>query len=558
MEHHAFGLFPQDSSGWTRRQVLRAGALTALMLAGGSVPKRATGYAPANVPFSLGVASGDPTHDSVLLWTRLATDPLNGGGMAPEPIEVRWTVATDPHMHHVVRRGATLALPANAHSVHLRVNGLAPDRWYWYRFTAGSTDSPIGRTRTVPAPDSQPRELRFAFVSCQNYEAGYYTALQNLAEEEIDFVIHLGDYIYDENDDWRRVRAHFPNSEPAALEDYRHRHAQYRLDPYLQAAHARFPFFVSWDDHEVEDNYADLVSTHNADLDTSNDVSEPEFRQRLSAAYKAFFEHMPIDPQSSTASGALRLYRKCNWGRLAEICLLDTRQYRTTQPCRGANDRIAPIGDDIVVPCGEELAENATITGDEQERWIIDSLRHSRARWNVIAQQVMMASVDFGPGVGTFDSRFAGTQVRNVDAWDGYVAARNRLLGAVRDNAVQNVIVLSGDVHSSWVNELKADFTETTSPVVATEFVGPSVTSHFPTTFLPVISSALADPANNHVKFFEGTLHGYVRCHVTPERWRSDYRVVDTVARPNANVRTLKSFLVNDRDPAAAPVEAVA
>lgn len=543
MEHHSFGLFSQDSSGWTRRQVLRAGALTALMLTGGWVPKRAAGYAPVNVPFPLGVASGDPSHDSVLLWTRLAIDPLQGGGMTPSPVEVKWQVATDPGMRHITRRGSVLAKPENAHAVHVRVSGLAPDRWYWYQFTTGSHASPIGRTRTFPAPDSRPRELRFAFVSCQNYEAGYFTAWQKLADEEIDFVIHLGDYIYEENADWRRVREHFPNNEPTTLDDYRNRHALYRSDPYLQAAHARFPFLVTWDDHEVEDNYADAISQDNADSDPTNDVSESEFRARRRAAYKAYFEHMPLDPQPQ--SNEYRLYRRFQWGRLAKFHLLDTRQYRTEQPCRGGRDSLAPVGDDIVVACGDELAQDATLTGAEQERWLIDGLRRSPAHWNVIGQQVMMASVDFGPGVSTFDPRFAGAPVRNVDTWDGYFASRNRILRAVSDYGAGNTIVLTGDVHSSWVNQLKVDGADGASPVIATEFVGPSLTSHFPTRFIPVILAALADPVNAHVKFFEGTLHGYVRCHVTPERWRSDYRVVDTVSVPSANVRTLKSFLLD-------------
>lgn len=547
MEHHSFGLLSQESTGWTRRAFLRAGALGALMLTGGSVPRRAAGYTPANVPFSLGVASGEPTPTSVVLWTRLAVDPQNGGGMAPRPVEVHWKVAADPAMHRVVRRGTAIALPERAHSLQVRVDGLAPDRWYWYQFKTGANDSAIGRTRTFPAANSHPRELRFAFVSCQNFESGYFTAWYNLAHEDIDFVIHLGDYIYEENADWQRVRDHSPRTDPTTLEEYRNRHAQYRSDPYLQAAHARFPFLLSWDDHEVEDNYAGLVSQKKGDDDPSNDVSESEFRLRRMAAYKAYLEHMPLDPQVVSAGSEFRLYRRLHWGNLASIHLLDTRQYRGDQPCWGAKDRIAPIGDDIVVPCGDEQAEDATMLGAEQERWLIDGLRGSRARWNVIGQQVMMASVDFGPGVATFDPRYSGAHVSNVDTWDGYVAARNRLLGAVRENAVSNVVVLSGDVHSSWVSDLKADFADPTSPVVATEFVGPPITSHFPTTFIPVILSALSDPANAHLKFFEGTQHGYVRCQVTPEQWRSDYRFVDTVAIPTATVRTAKSFVLKDR-----------
>jgi len=549
VEHDAVGILSGIPLSMSRRTFLRCSAFTVLAAAAGFVPRGATGLTPVTTPFSLGVASGEPTHDSVVLWTRLALDPMNGGGMPSTPIEVNWRVATDEHMGNVIKQGATVALPENGHSVHVRVNGLAPDRWYWYQFESGSEISTVGRTRTFPAPGSFSRPLRFVFVSCQHWEEGFFTAWKHLADEDIDFVIHLGDYIYEHDGPSVRVRHHVSMSESATLDDYRNRHAQYRSDPHLQAAHARFPFIVTWDDHEVEDNYAGEISKKNRDADPSNDVSPADFRVRRARAYKAYFEHMPLDPRLFWSDANARMFRCFDWGRLARFCVLDTRQFRSNQPCGGTKDWLAPAGDDLVIPCGEELDASSTMTGAAQEKWLFDELKNSPARWNVIAQQVMMAAADFGPGVAHFDPQFKGVQIRNVDAWDGYVAARSRLLGFFQEEGIRNPVVISGDIHSSWVADLKTDFNDPASPVVGTEFVGPSISSLFPGAFVPIVEAALSDPANAHIRFFEGTLHGYVRCLVTPELWRSDYRVVDTVMLPTATVRTLKSFVLNDKRP---------
>lgn len=552
MEHDSWS--GRANAAVSRRAFLRMSAVGAAALSAGALPRLAAAFAPSNIPFSLGVASGEPTHHSVVLWTRLAADPLNGGGMPAVPMEVQWKVATDPHMRRVVRQGRVWAMPGDGHSVHVRVNKLGDDRWYWYQFKAGSSVSAIGRTRTFPAPGRHPRALRFAFVSCQHWEAGFYTAWQHLAQEDVDFVIHLGDYIYEDGASAGGVRQHAPMSEIFSLDDYRNRQAQYKSDPFLQAAHARFPFLVTWDDHEVENNYAGLISENNGDTNPANDVSLEDFRARRARAYQAYFEHMPLDPQMAPNGASLRLFRQFGWGRLAEFHMLDTRQYRTDQPCAGAKDFFAPAGDDIVIACGEELNPAATLTGFGQERWLTEGLKRSRARWNVIAQQVMMTAVDFGPGLARFDPRVAGLQVRNADAWDGYVAARNRLLGFVFEEDIGNLVVLTGDIHSSWVADLKADFALANAPVVGTEFVGTSITSDFPPAFIPIIEAALLDPTNRHIKFFDGALHGYVRCEVTPEEWRSDFRVVDSILLPNASVRTLKSFVVPNHSPGARPL----
>jgi alkaline phosphatase D len=543
MTHARISQWLRHAPPISRRNFLRGGALGALAFAG-VLPNRAGGLAQAALPFPLGVASGDPTHQSVTLWTRLARDALNGAAMPAVPLEVEWIVATDDRLENIVRRGSTLALPEDAHTVHVEVSGLAADRWYWYRFKSGADLSPIGRTRTFPAPGSSPRALRFAFVSCQNWESGYYNAWQMLAQEDIDFVIHLGDYIYEVEASITGVRRHAPTSETKTLDEYRTRYAQYKSDQHLQAAHALFPFILIWDDHEVEDNYAGAVSEKNRDDNPDNNVPAGEFRARRANAYKAYFEHLPLNPSLRPEGDKAALFRRFDWGDLAQFHLLDTRQYRSNQPCGGEKDKIPPIGDDIVVACGEELQTSATMTGVEQERWLIDGLARSQARWNVLAQQVMMASVDFGPGVEQAYSRFKGQQVRNVDTWDGYVAARNRLLGSIADNNVENLIVLTGDTHSSWVADLKADFADPNAPTIGTEFVGPSISSGFPAAYVPIIHSALKHPANAHIKFFDGIHHGYVLCVVTPEQWRSDYRVVDSVRYPNRAGRTLRTFVV--------------
>jgi alkaline phosphatase D len=537
----------------SRRAFLGGTALAGLSLATGLGPRRASAFEPSPPPFTLGVASGDPTHNSVVLWTRLAPDPLHGGGVGSEPVAVDWEVATDDQMHHVVRQGTVVARAESAHSVHVHVLGLAPDRWFWYRFRAGGDLSPIGRTRTFPPPGSHSARLRFAFVSCQHFEDGFYPAWAHVAEEDIDCVVHLGDYIYEGAATSGGVRQHVPASETTTLDGYRTRYAQYKSDPNLQAAHARFPFIVTWDDHEVEDNYANDVSMDNRDIDPANDVPPAQFLARRARAYQAYFEHMPLGPGFQPNGPALTLFRRFRWGRLAEFNVLDTRQYRSDQPCGGFLDGLPPFGDDFVIACGGELAPNATLTGAEQEAWLLDGLRRSRAQWNVVAQQVMMAAVDYGPGVAQFDPRLIGVSVRNVDAWDGYVAQRNRLLGTVRAEGIRNLVVITGDTHVSWVADLKTDYADAASPVIGTEFVGTSISSGSTPSLIPIAQVAMLAPANAHLKFFEGRFRGYVRCAVTPALWQSDYRVVDTALAPVSPVQTLASFVVEDGIPGALP-----
>ena len=518
-----------------RRFVVAAGAL----VAAGATPRILNPAVAKAAPpwsaslFTLGVASGDPTADSVILWTRLAPDPLAGGGMPSRPVSVRWQVARDEAMHHVVRRGVAHARPEFAHSVHVDVKGLEPGREYFYRFVAGPQESPVGRTRTTPHERSS-EELNFAFVSCQDWQNGYYSAFRRLAAEDVDFIVHLGDYIYEYGPEGK-VR---PGSPPArvhdgpevfSLESYRNRHALYKTDTALQAAHAAAPWVLTWDDHEVENNYAGQIP--------EEDSSPPgDFAVRSANAIRAYYEHQPVRSSSLLAKSGPRLYRTIDWGRLAQFHVLDTRQYRTDQPC----------GDGLK-NCDGRFDPGATMTGADQERWLLRGLDRSPARWNVLAQQTIFAEVDFNPAPGSVGP--AG--LFNVDQWDGYVAQRRRISQFLADRKPSNPVVITGDIHSSWANDVKLDYDNPASPTVASEFVGTSISSDFPAVFIAPVNAALVD--NPHIKFFDGEFRGYVLCSVTPERWRTDFRAVASVDAPDAPVSTLRSFVVENGEPGVKP-----
>ncbi len=481
----------------------------------------------ADYPFKLGVASGDPLPGGVVLWTRLAPDPLaedGRGGVLDRPYTVRFEVSETEGFSRVVQRGAVQARPELAHSVHPEISGLHPDREYWYRFKVGQEVSPVGRTKTAPPADSAPAALTFAFASCQNYTAGYYTAYRHMTAEDLDVVVHLGDYIYEGSGAGTLGRAHLPQVDTRSLSDYRIRHAQYKTDPDLQAAHAAFPWILTWDDHEVDNNYADE--------EFDPDEPSPEVAlARRAAAYRAYYENLPLRWQQFPSGPDLQLYRRLAFGTLAEFNVLDTRQYRSDQPAVGG-DRP-----------GHTEAQQNSITGEEQERWLLSGLGASRARWNVLAQQVFMAERDLTAGEAESFS---------VDAWDGYVGSRDRLLGFVAERGVSNPVVLTGDVHNNRVADLKADFGEPDSPTVATEFVGTSIsTGGDGSDTSPAGEVALAE--NPHIKFFQNQ-RGYVRCHVTPDAWRSDFRVVPSVTQPGAPISTRATYVVEDGRPGAQPV----
>ena len=477
---------PRRTSTLSRRRFL--GGAVALATTGLVTPAlhqraraqvRFTGY-----PFTLGVASGCPHPDSVVLWTRLAPAPLSGGGMEPERVEVQWEVAYDEYFHTIVQHGSVWAAQELGHSVHVEVYGLEPARWYWYRFLVRDEVSPVGRTRTAPALHASLERLRLAVASCQHYEQGYFSAYRHMAEEDLDLVVFVGDYIYESSWGEQLVRRHI-GPEPDTLVEYRNRHAQYRTDPDLQRMHAMVPWLVTWDDHEVDNDYANDQSEH----------LDPQFLIRRAAAYQAYYEHMPLRHSARPRGPYLRLHERYTFGNLLQICMLDDRQYRTPQACPRPG-----MGGGTVVPlsrCPELHDPERTLLGAEQEAWLLEALGTSSARWNVLAQQTLMAQVDVHPGP---------EQAFWTDGWDGYPAARSRLLSFIADTRPANPLLIGGDVHSYWVSDLKPNFDDPQSPVVATEFCGTSITSQGP----PQERLDAARAHHPHIKFAHSEKRGYV------------------------------------------------
>jgi alkaline phosphatase D len=469
-------------------------------------------------PFTLGVASGDPLSDGVVLWTRLAPDPLNGGGMPLQSVPVKWEIAKDEHFRNIVQRGTELARPELAHSIHVEVNGLKAYQEYYYRFKCGNELSPVGKTKTLPAPDASVSNLTFAFASCQQFEHGYYTAYKHLAKEELDLVFHLGDYIYEYGPNeyvasTGNVRTH-SGPEIRTLEDYRNRFAQYRSDEHLKAAHAAFPWIVTWDDHEVENNYANVIPEKGQSVE--------EFILRRAAAYQAYYEHMPLRKTSLPHGADMTIYRNFTYGDLASFFVLDTRQYRDDQ----AN------GDKSSPQTPESLDPKRTLMGVDQEQWLFNNLDSSKTQWNVLAQQIFFAQRNYG----TEES-----PKYSMDGWDGYPAARQRVLDFAKAKDLNNMIVLTGDVHASWAANLHEDFNDSTSNIIGAEFVGTSITSGGNGADKRADTDKILG-LNGHIKFFND-YRGYVRCRVTPDRWQADYRVVPYVTSPGADILTRASFI---------------
>jgi alkaline phosphatase D len=508
---------------WTspsRRRVLQGGAsFGGAALAGCAALPDETLRTSARL-FSLGVASGDPLPDSVVLWTRLAPDPLNGGGMPDTPVPVGWEVAADDRFQRIVRSGTATASPIFAHSVHVEVQGLEPDRWYWYRFHANGETSTPGRTRTAPPPTALPSSFRFAFASCQHYEVGYYTAYRHMAAEDLDLVVHLGDYIYEGRSHVGRPRMHGTPT-VRSLADYRNRYALYKRDPDLQAAHAAFPWSVVWDDHEVANNYA-------ADRDQNDDVSPADFLKRRAVAYQAYYEHMPLRPAARPSGPDMRIYRRRNFGRLVTLNFLDTRQYRTNQPCN----------DGWKADCAGADDSRATMLGDRQEAWLEEGFANSRTAWNVLAQQVVIMQ----------RKRIKdGAALQDMDSWSGYRVARSRLFDMIERHRPSGLVALTGDVHATWIGDLKRDFDDPSSATLGTELVGTSISSSgdgwdMRRRFKRMLA------ANPHIQFYNGR-RGYLRCEVGKDQWRTDLRIVPYVSKPGAPIATLRSFVVDRRTP---------
>jgi alkaline phosphatase D len=505
-----------------RRRVLRLAAAGA---AGLWLPRSAWSQpALRSDPFALGVASGSPTHDSVVLWTRL----IGAEAMLPPSVTVRWELAHDEGFTRIVQSGQAQAVAELAHSVHVEVPNLEPDRWYHYRFMAGGALSPTGRTRSFPRPEARAARLRLAYASCQRWEHGYFSAYRHMLDEELDAVLFLGDYIYEYTAARNAVRVP-PDGPVLTLDGYRRRHALHKSEPELQAMHARCPWLFVWDDHEVENDYA---GTHEG----RHVLIGPDFAARRAAAYQAYYEHMPLragvleQALAGLARGApLRLHGQLRFGRLATMVLLDLRQYKDAPACtRGGRPGASHVDP---AQCGTWNDPQRSMLGAAQERWLDGALANAGEQWNLIAQTTLFGRRN--------DARAPAQSFWN-DGWDGYPAARTRLCGALRRHRVGNAVVLGGDVHENWVGHVKADYDVPGSPAIGVEFCGTSISSR--SSGADRLAQRLAE--NPHFVFADAARRGYGVLDLDDRRLRTTLRVVDDPTRRDTQIATLARFEV--------------
>ncbi|RZU00749.1 alkaline phosphatase D family protein [Rivibacter subsaxonicus] len=473
-------------------------------------------------PFTLGVASGLAGGARVVLWTRLAPSPREPwGGMAPEPVALHWQLADDEGFTRIVREGQALARPEHAHSVHVALDALATDRFYYYRFLVGDAVSPVGRTRTPPAPDADVARLRVALASCQHYEQGAYAAHADLARRDVDLVLFAGDYIYEGSNPRFVVRPHEAGL-PRDLEAYRQRHVTYRLDPNLQAVHAAHPWLLVWDDHEVENDYAGLAGSRGEVVD------EASFLALRTAAYKAYFEHLPVAPDLLTIGAPGGLRGQLPWGQLADLWTLDGRQFRSVQACNPPGR----AGGRALVNCGELNDERRTVFGAEQERWIAEELAASRRGWRVVAQGTQLAPAGI-------EAPMLGRSIYS-DGWDGYPRARERLLQAFAGAPGGDVVCLGGDVHRHVAARLRLDPADTRSPVIASEFCCSSISSRG----LPEAAAALMRRSNPDLLHARGDERGYALLEFTPRELRCDFMATAFPAVEGATLHRQARYVV--------------
>ncbi|MET7999588.1 alkaline phosphatase D family protein [Nonomuraea glycinis] len=517
----------------SRRGLLGGAGATAVLLgtsalgdpAGATPPQR---HGLPDDPFKLGVASGDPLPNSVVLWTRLAPDPLaadGSGGMPPRRVPVQWQVAEDEGFRRIVKRGTAVAGPELNHSVHPEVWGLRPGRHYFYRFKVGTDISPVGRTKTAPSHDAHVSSVSLGVASCALWQHGFYTAYGRMAEDDLDVVLQVGDYIYENGvpaDGGTRQTPvpDYLSPETVTLERYRLQYSLYKSDADLMAAHAAHPWAVTLDDHEVDNDWADDVP--------QNAAETPGFLDRRAAAFQAYYENLPLRASALPDGPDMQLYRRLAYGDLLDINVLDTRQYRDDQAAGGG----------LAAPNPGSLDPNRTMMGREQEQWLLDNFERSRVRWQVLANQAPMAETDMDDteAVSVF-----------MDPWDGYDANRRRMLDGARDRGVDNLVVLTGDRHRHHASDIKADYRDPAAPVLASEFVCTSVTAEGNGADMDSYSE-LSVRANPHIKF-ANYRRGYLRCTVTEDLWSTDFRVLPYVDRPGAPASTRATYVVENGRP---------
>ncbi|WP_405643014.1 alkaline phosphatase D family protein [Streptomyces sp. NBC_00019] len=519
-----------------RRTVVKAAAAGAV-LAGplaAAIPARAA-EAPA---FLHGLASGDPLPNGVLLWTRVtpSAEAIPGSGLGPDT-EVGWVVAKDKAFTNVVAKGTTTATAATDHTVKADIRGLEPATDYWFRFSAGGTDSPPARTRTAPAADAAVTNLRFGVVSCANWEAGYFSSYRHLAARgDLDAWLHLGDYIYEygTGEYGTRdtvVRPHAPAHEILSLADYRTRHGRYKTDPDLQALHAAAPVVAIWDDHEfANDAWSGGAENH-------TEGAEGAWAARQAAAKQAYFEWMPV---RTAIAGTT--YRRLRFGKLVDLSLLDLRSFRSQQ---------------VAVGNGSVDDPDRTLTGRAQLDWLKAGLKSSDTTWRLVGNSVMISPFAIGslsadllkPLAELLGLPKEGLAL-NTDQWDGYTDDRRELLAHLRANAIRNTVFLTGDIHMAWANDVPVNAgTYPLSASAATEFVVTSVTSDNLDDILKVPEgtvTALAAPviqlANRHVHWVDTDRHGYGVLDITAERAQMDYYVLSDKTKANATSSWARSY----------------
>jgi alkaline phosphatase D len=510
----------------SRRQMLWGAAAVGTVIGAPAILRAQQIF--TSYPFRLGVASGDSSPDGFVIWTRLIPEPLaEHGGMPMVPMTVDWEVASDERFQTIVAQGTAIARPELAHSVHVEVTGLQPARPYWYRFRIGRERSARGRAATLPARGAVLDRARFAVVGCQNYEQGFYTAYGHMAHEPVDFVFHYGDYIYEGAGSPVRIGADGAARPPVrqhegqllySLDDYRRRYAQYKLDPDLQAAHAAAPWFAVFDDHEVENNWV-------GDIDQNN--TPPEiFRLRRAAAFQAYYEHMPFRAASFPTPEGMHIYRRALYGNLLDLHLLDTRQFRTDQPC----------GDGFKPHCPGWDAPDAQILGGQQEQWLAASLKEKAARWKGIAQQVMMMPLDRRTGDEP-------APLRNMDSWGGYNLPRERVFSML--GGLGNVVALTGDEHQNFAGELRRN--NGRGDAVGVEFVSTSISSGGDGADKRTGTERIQ--RENPFLKFTNDRRGYLVCDVDQQRWQTTFRTVDQVSRPGAPISTAATATVEHGRP---------
>lgn len=511
-------------SGFIPRRRFIAGSLASAAVASPFGIVRGAPVTFSTDPYTLGIASGCPREDSVVLWTRLAPRPLEEGGMPPSPVEVEWQVAEDERFVRIAAKGVVRATAELAHSVHAEAKGLRPGRVYWYRFRAGSAMSPVGRTRTAPAAGNSNGRFRFAFASCQQYEQGYFAAYRDMAGRDLDLVVHLGDYIYEKSWGSRHVRQHGVGI-PTTLAEFRNRYALYKSDADLQAAHAAFPWLSIWDDHEVADDYAN---------DRAYTTRDPQqFLKIRAAAYQAYYEHMPLPASARPVGPDATIYAHYRFGDLLDMLLLDDRQYRSAPACvQGGRPTTVP-------DCAERTEEARTMLGLAQERWLDARLGDARGRWTIVAQQTLMAEAKRKDKEG--GDRYW------MDGWDGYPNARRRLLDSIAAHNVRNPVVIGGDRHAYFAADLKRDFSRPHDATIATEFVGTSITSEGPGE--SSIRNALA--GNPDLIYANAEKRGYAVMELDTRSVTVGFEALDDVKDVHSAVRRIATFVVEDGAPGA-------